>query len=258
MFSFKQFFTEIRFNDKEYYNPESPWRLTADEYLKVSNKSNKFHPSDAYEPKSRKVITRENPPIKDTIKIHPDPRGDGFRQLEWIDSKNIKRYYGGVPSYQVPNIERAYDYILYYASGDIIDTKEYIDYHFQYHPHYTVNNYPHKIQTKNGVDYRYNKKDKVLMAFIDNKPIGMATDEWGAYLVQVDPKYRNRGIGSNLAHLFLAINKRDSGGYTIHGHNMALSLHKKAVKDALKLGWYDRAINDGFLTKEKVKDILNT
>ena len=49
MVSFKLFW-ESRFSDREYYNPESPWRLTIDEYLKVSNKSDKFHSSDAYEP----------------------------------------------------------------------------------------------------------------------------------------------------------------------------------------------------------------
>lgn len=262
MVSFKDFFVESRFSDKEYYNAESPWRLTVDEYLKVSNKSGKFHPSDAYEPREHVIRTYDNPPIKDSILVRIDPnRGGRFREVEWIDSRGNKRVFGGLMDFQVGNPDShtdfAYDWILSNASGEVKNIDKIIKYHFTNSPNYTIEKFPYKIESKDGVDYRYDKSDKTLIAFIGDNAVGMASDEWGAYLVQVDPKYRGKGIGAALAHLYLAINKKDSGGYTNKGYNMAIGVHKKAVKDALELGWYKRALKDEILSKQKIKEIAN-
>ena len=259
--SYMNVLKESRFSDREYNNPDAAWRLTQKEYLAKSNKSNKFHPSDAYQPRRKIEITRENPPVKDSIKIYAnDPRGERFRSISWIDSKGENHSWSGLMDYQIGNpdgnTERAYEYILNHASGDIINKKENIQYHFQNNEAYTKDMFPYKIETYNDVEYRYDKKDKILIAFIDSKAVGMASDEWGAYLVQVDPAYRNKGIGSKLAHIYQAINKKDSGGYTESGTSMARSLHKKAVNDALKLKWYDKATTDGSLSKEKTQEIL--
>lgn len=253
------FIFETRFSDREYYNKHAAWKLTQDQYLKISNKGQMFHQYDSYQPRDIKVLDDDpNPPIR--VEVQPnrdDPR--------WVDVYwELKDGTFDGKSRRSPNEVATEKDKFQFAQSWSKSEKKYKTvkdkYWFSMSDGYTIKNFPHKIQTIDGIDYRIKKEGsyKTVAAFDKDEIVGMAADEWGAYLVSVQPSHRGKGIGKHLASIYLAIYpKKDSGGYTSQGKQMAISVYKKAVQDAKKLGWYDRAIKDGTLSKEKAEKILS-
>lgn len=288
--NFKEYFNlslESRFSDREYYNETSPWRLTGDEYLDITNKDKKYHPYDAYAPRTIRVLDDDpNPPVE--VFVKPSYR-EGWVDVYWTLKDGTTGSKGHVSPLEVSTEKDKFRFAQNWSGSD----KKYKEIKDKYwysvaESGYSISDFPHKIETKDGIDYRIKKiknqyvksregddvifysdeemkKEKYRIyditvgAFDGENIIGAATDEWGAILVTVQPDYRGRGIGSTLSRLYRSITKKSaSGGYTSQGKNMARRLHASAVRDAQRLGWYDRAVRDGILTKEKVSEILKS
>lgn len=75
--------------------------------------------------------------------------------------------------------------------------------------------------------------DQTIIAFVDDKPVGMASNEWGSIGVWVEKAYQKLGIGSDLLVMFM---KNDSnflsgkgqiGQMTWAGEQMSRSAFRK-------------------------------
>lgn len=290
---------EVRFSDREYADPEAAWRLTQGEYLQVSNKGGKWHASSAYSPREVTIYDDTNPPVEVNFRhCHYDNR---WVDMYWTLKDGTRGGKGrvfpqelGVTPERPEGDEKAKFEFAARWSDSKKEVKEIVKdkYWFSMSDGYTIKDFPIKIASKKGIDFRirkapanYYKRDQdgevmsdesgrslsmtpeemkaakkrsstvTVGAFDGGDMIGMAADEWGAYLVSVNPDYRGRGIGAELAHTFLAICKQDSGGYSDNGIAMAKSVHARAIRDAMKLGWYQRAFKDGSLSGEKIQEI---
>lgn len=254
---------ESRWSDSEYRNPDSPWRLTLDEYLEKTNIRGKSHPFSAYEPRERKVIDSIGNPISH-VEVG-DSYEKGWKKICWKHEDGNGGCRDRVSPNEVSTEKDAKRYALGISEYSDIRFKTVLQYHWEDDSEYNRENYsrkayPFKIETlENGIEIRYKKKPYLEMsAFKDDKPIAMAFDEYGALLIQVSEKYRNQGIGKILSRLWNSIKPTDSGGFTPQGLGMKKSLYRDAVKEAKKRGWYERAIDDGILPIEKVEDILKS
>jgi GNAT superfamily N-acetyltransferase len=299
----RKYLLEVRYSDREYYNEESPWRLTFDEYLYATNKSGKIHNMDAYEPRDVHELEYDsNPPVE--VAVYDDKNAPkGFKAIHY---KLKDGTFGILPRRSEGEVSGDKESLIKLVQSFTDSDKKYKtikgEYWFTRSDGYNISNFPYRIMKDNniGIDYRINKKiqkyckwddeklehirdeDGNIVYYTDdeirkmgkrpyeitvgafdindnNKPIGMAMDEWGCILVEVNHSHRGKGIGKTLVKIYRCIYKnKESGGYTIHGIHNARSLHRDAVNDALKLGWYERAIRDNILTKEKVDEIINS
>jgi GNAT superfamily N-acetyltransferase len=285
---------ESRFSDREYYDKDAAWKLTPDEYLKITNKSDKFHGYESYQPRETKILDNDpNPPIE--VNVRPSYT-KGWVDVSWTLKDGTRGGRGRVSPYEVETEKDKFKFAQSWSESPKTYKTIKDKYWYSMADHgYTVKDFPYKIQSINGIDYRirkekqqYSKKnedgdymrdadnniinysdeeikqkklkpsDVTVAAFDKNEIVGMATDEWGALLVTVQPQHRGQGIGVNLSHLYRTIYPRkDSGGYTSQGKQMALRVHKKAINDAKKLGWYERGIKEGIISKEKAEKILS-
>jgi hypothetical protein len=85
--------------------------------------------------------------------------------------------------------------------------------------------------------------DATIVAFIGNKPIGFASNEWGAAGVWVEGPYQKLGIGSDLLVMFMEDNPRFLSGkshigqMTHAGEKMTLKAYDKLEKKRGK-NWF--------------------
>ena len=89
--------------------------------------------------------------------------------------------------------------------------------------------------------------------------VGMAASEWGATLIQVADEYKGYGLGKILGKIFYEYNpKRGSGGFTPSGLRNAIKIWQDRVRKMFANGWYTTLIDQGVITKERVKEIVNS
>jgi len=252
---------ESRWSDSEYRNPQSPWRLTLQEYLQSTNKKNKMHSLDSYEPQERRIIDSIGNPIT-RVQVE-DSYDKGWKKIYWWHQDGSSDSRMRVSPSEVSTEKDAKNYALNHSQNANINWKTVKQYHWQDDTEYNSENYsrkayPYKIETlKNGIEIKYKKKPYLEIAAFDNEtPIAIAFDEWGALLIQVSEKYRNQGIGKVLSRLWNSIKPTDSGGFTPQGLSMKKSLYKQAVKQAQEKGWYEKAIQEKILTPEKIQEII--
>jgi hypothetical protein len=257
--NFKNYYhlKESRWSDSEYRNPSAPWRLTPEEYLSLTNKSSKIHPSSAYEPSEKKIIDSIGNPIL-SVDIF-DSSQKGWKKICWTHQNGESECQDRVSPLEISTEKDAKNYALLQSPYSDISWKTVKPYFWEdSSPLYNPSSYPYKIETlSNGLTIKYKKKPYLEIAiFEENKPVAIAFEEWGALLIQVSLPYRNSGLGKILSRLWNSIQPTDSGGFTPQGLSMKKSLHRDAVKQAQEKGWYEKALKDGILPPEKISQIL--
>lgn len=93
----------------------------------------------------------------------------------------------------------------------------------------------------------------------DGIEVGWAQDEWGAVLISVVEEYRGLGIGEELVKLYRGLYPyKPSGGLTSSGYKQVKKYFTWMVKEALSSGIYSDLIKRGEISKERVKEILDS
>ena len=94
----------------------------------------------------------------------------------------------------------------------------------------------------------------------NNLMVAWITDnEWGCILVVVTREYRGFGFGVLLTKMLREIKPaHPSGGFTPQGYANFVKVHREFVRDYLKSGFYSYLIRNGTLTKERVKEIVES
>ena len=113
------------------------------------------------------------------------------------------------------------------------------------------------------------KKEKVIKprfkyehAIIDSKSkkvVGRTQDEWNCLLISVAEEYKGMSLGEKLLEVHRSKYPfRASGGHTPAGKETLYRVYQNKVSKFLASGGYSKAIKEGLLTKEKVKEILSS
>ncbi len=91
---------------------------------------------------------------------------------------------------------------------------------------------PEEIKAKG-----YPEFDETIVAFVGDKPIGLASNEFGTIGVWIEGAYQKLGIGSDLMVMFMKDNpkfltgKSKVGQMTIAGENMTAAVYEKLSKE---------------------------
>lgn len=204
-----------------------PALMTSKEYYKLLNSKDKCHDSDAY--KSSEHLK--------TIKI-----GEGFEKINRI--KVHGRYFD---IYKYADNRLKYDYVKLNEDGE-------------------------QIKDKNG-NIVYYTKEELLGILGDrlynyefyifdvelNLCVGASFDEWGCVLYLVLEKYKGMGFGKLLGKLSRDyMPQKPSGGFTPSGYDTFLSYHREYIRDYLESGMYSHLILTGQVSKERVKEVLDS
>jgi hypothetical protein len=99
--------------------------------------------------------------------------------------------------------------------------------------------------------------DSIAVLNADGLIVALASDEWGATLLQVAREYRGRGLGVELGRAWYAEHPRHvSGGYTAAGEKNAVKMWATRVRDFLSRGWYSELVQRGQISAAQVQAIL--
>ncbi|ASV44476.1 hypothetical protein PBI_SCTP2_461 [Salicola phage SCTP-2] len=89
--------------------------------------------------------------------------------------------------------------------------------------------------------------------------VASAADEWGATLIKVAQEYRGYGLGKLVGkYFYYYFPHKRSGGFTSSGERNALKIWQDRVRKMIANGWYRYLINQGEISKEKVKQIIDS
>jgi len=91
-----------------------------------------------------------------------------------------------------------------------------------------------------------------------NQVVAMASNEWGATLLQVASEYRGKGLGKLLGQVWYRWNPEyPSGGFTSAGRANAIAIWEDQVREFLASGRYSQMIKQKLVTKERVREIVS-
>lgn len=210
----------------ESFNPRliDPALLTYNEWLKIVDSDNKFHPDSAYQTDVKK------------LNQFPNDKKDAYPKLV----KRI-RLKGLVFEIRLGNEKRK----ICKRTSD--GEYERIDGQLQYYTDEEIQRLGHHLY------------DWTLSVFHNDVRVGSVQDEWGCMLVMVADEYRSFGLGTLLLKIGYGIEPdKPSGGFTNAGKNTFARVHAEFVRDALKFGIYTKMVKDGRISIARVKQIINS
>jgi hypothetical protein len=210
------------------YNPNglNPALMTYDEYYKLANPEDKYHPNSAYDTSLEEFNNKSYnrieafPILLKRVKIN----GIYFQiRLELEPLKYTKKDADGEHSRDADN-------------NIILLSKE-------------------EIKQKNLSEHDYN----IGIFNEENECVGRAQDEWGCVLITVAREYRGFGFGTMLGKLARHFEPdKSSGGFTPAGARNFFRVYQEFVRDALRDGLYNRLVRSGEVKSARVYDILKS
>lgn len=208
------------------HNPKNvdPALLTTQEYLKIVDPEEKWHPSEAYDMSLDKMNYRP-----DMIKDYPvlinnlTVRGLKF-QLRANRRKNTyNRWDDEAQNY----VRDADNQLVVIPDDEILASGKPL----------------HDVEV--GL---FNDKGQM---------VGTVQDEWGAVLIAVAREYRGFGFGQLLGRVARTLTPtKGSGGFTPAGRSNFIKVHRETIRDALASGKYRDLIAKGEITLARVKEIV--
>lgn len=101
--------------------------------------------------------------------------------------------------------------------------------------------------------------ETTIHVYDGDTPVGSVANEWGATLVQVAEEHQKRGIGKFLSKLWRkAFPFKGSGGFSDQGLSTFKRVYQDFVREALEAGEYDKAMAEGWMTPQRLKEILDS
>lgn len=210
-----------------------PALMTFDEYYKMVNSEDKFHPSSAYQ------TTIED--------LNADWRGDPresysnlinniiAKGLEFeIRENKLDRWEGKYTKVDEDNriVRDENNNAMYYNKDEI------------------------KLIIPEDKRFRY---DYAIVRKDTGELIGVTQDEWGTLLVMVAAEYRKFGFGTMLVKLAREKKPdRPSGGFTRSGYENFKRVHAQMVRNYMESGFYSYLVKNEIISAGKAKAIINS
>lgn len=207
----------------EPFNPRQiePALLTFDEYVKIVDPKDKWHPDHAYDL--------------------------GVEKMEWYKKEKFPKVFRRL---RVGGLEFEFRYET--------RKKEYIKLDQDGLP-LRVDGELQGWTDDEAKAQGWNIVEHSIAVFEGEQCVGVVQDEWGAVLVMVAREYRQFGLGTILQKMARTMYPdKGSGGFTPSGREGFRRVHREFVRDALRSGLYRSLIRDGKLTKERVQEIFGS
>lgn len=208
----------------EPHNPQNvnPALLTLDEYLKIANPQDKWHPNEAYD------VTLAS------LNSHGPKREDG-RLLGRVKLGGIAFEFRVFVDKLTYHKRDANDEWLRDENGDLV------------------------AMTDDEIAQRGARTHDYMICVYDDegRRAASAQDEWGAMLIMVAREYRGFGLGPRIGKVARSLDPtKSSGGFTQSGYNNFVKVYREFVRDALTSGLYRDKVRSGEMTMERVREIL--
>lgn len=207
------------------FNPRQvdPALLTLQEYTKLVNEKDKWHPDHAYDYDVERMS--EFKKVEDYPKLVKTMTINGIRLSFRL--KEEKPLY--VKTDENGNVVKINGEVQYFSDEEVA---------------------------------RLGKRSKhwsVVVFDEDNKAVATVQDEWGTVLIAVAREYRGFGLGPILGRIARSIEPdKTSGGFTPAGYANFRKVHREFVRDALVSGRYRNMIRSGAITLDRVKEIVDS
>lgn len=204
-----------------------PALLTWDEFWKLVNQNDKWHPSSAYNYDLKKFDAprSEYPELLFRKKIG----GVEFefrRKVE--DNYQDDRFAKRTPDGEVLRLNGQ---VQYFTRDELLSMK----------------------------DDHYRRYEYSFSVFDGEQQVGVSQDEWGCVLVMVAQEYRGFGLGDMLMKLaWEAEPGKTTGGTTAAGYKVTKRVHTEFVREYLRKGMYSELIKQKSITPERVKAIITS
>ena len=210
-----------------------PALLTFSEWANIANPGDKFHPSSAYDIDIEKLndgFDQEAKASYSNLINTFSAKGIEFEVREKVTDKWKGRYVksdtNGMP------IRGENNQVLFYDAEEIKDL----------------------IPEDKRFEYEY-----LILRKDTQEVVGATQDEWGTLLIRVAQEYRGFGFGTLLGKLSRTKNPaRQSGGFTSAGFENFRRVHAEMVRDYLSSGLYSHLVKSGVITKERVREIVDS
>lgn len=113
------------------------------------------------------------------------------------------------------------------------------------------------IRTK-VLPYKKNSGQTIVILNKDDYIIATASDEWGATLLRVVLEYRGKDLGKVIGTIWYKNNPSfPSGGFSPSGKSNAIKIWSGRVREMLQSGMYSNLVQQGVLSKDRVKEIIS-
>ena len=265
------------------FPPSEIGLMTKEEFLNFRNPQNKFHFSEAYT-FSLDSLNRDPTYGVGSAKDSDSRRGDFLIEkgdngyLFYQDDSLVGVLHRGVLYHSDRNLHRNFPEV-YWLGGKhtylpLIKKMKLVKYLSEVLPlvsddtQLRLKMYPYiyqrvkikgepftvRFEEKPGLDQRTN----MAVFNEEGKIVAVAQNEWGATLLGVADEYRGRGLGKYIGNVWYKLNPNsESGGFTQSGKSNALSIWNNRVREFLSRGWYSNLVQEGRLSKNRLKIILS-
>lgn len=89
--------------------------------------------------------------------------------------------------------------------------------------------------------------------------IAATQDEWGCMLVSVAEEYKGFGLAPLLVKMARTLEPdKPSGGFTTGGRSNFIKVHREFVRQAVLDGRYTRAVKEGVITTQRAREIIQS
>lgn len=202
----------------------NPALMTFDEYYKIVNSNEKFHPNTAY-----------------------DSSLEDFKKSTYLDKSNFEKLLKRVKIRGIMFEIRLHARPVQYVSKD--EAGE----HRRDAEKNLIYMSPEEIKKSNL------KTHEITIAVFndDDECVGSVQDEWGTILVRVAKEYRGFGLGVMLTKIARSMEpEKPSGGFTPSGYRNFVKTYQEFVRDALSSGLYTSLVKKGEISIDRVKEII--
>ena len=212
-----------------------PALLPFEEYYKIANERNKFHPSEAYDTSLEKLkqetswLDKDEPESKKTLENRFSLKGLNFELYKEVTDKSKLQY------------------LKSNKDGELIRTES--GEHVYMTPDEIRDRFGKDVYETHFLVYDVTDGEKIL--------VGLTQNEWGALLVRVAKEYSGMGLGKILVKKARGTRPEwGSGGFTNAGYNTFVRVWVDFVKEYLQSGFYSFLIKSGQIERETVKKII--
>lgn len=269
----------------DHFRGDEPALMTLDEYIQHRNPEDKSHSSEAYKTTLKSLNEYRHSRHIGTQRTWTESRPKTF------DLRQHPGYFEVRTDRDRRHLPIAYikDGILFYEDKEAtkiredwahlekefripIKTKKQVKYLGEVRKHLdetareNIKEYPNLLRRfQNKGEYFEIRSEEPLsendrqsiVIMHDGYIVGIASDEWGATLLRIAEEYQRRGLGNLLGRIYTHNNPTSgSGGFTPAGYANATRMWEARVKEFLQRGWYSQLIQEGRISKDKVRDIL--
>lgn len=214
------FLSEVK-DRKQPEGMPDPALLTYDEYYKVANPSDKWHPDEAYQ----------------TTGSLPYLHYENFKPLRRFKSRGLE--------FELMVQKEEHRYVkTNLETGEVVRDENGLATYWT----------PEEMKAMNK-----STEDYTFAIFHKGNAVAAAQDEWGALLILVVSEFQGFGLGPILGKVARSMEPyADSGGFTPGGEQMLRKVHREFVKDYMANGMYSQLVRSGQVTVERVKKILDS